>query len=103
MVVPVGNANGVMTVAEVLADAARGGAVAAQAAGFAAEAVAAKAQSVAEAAMEAVWVMPQGASPKLRAKMWLDYQNDVKVSDVQLAARVPSANRTVWLTHWPPK
>ena len=87
MVVAVGNANGVMTVAEVLADAARGGAAAAQAAGFAAEAVAASAQSVAEAAMEAVWVMPQGASPKLRAKMWLDYQNDVKVSDVQLAAR----------------
>ncbi|MDO8325386.1 MAG: sarcosine oxidase subunit alpha family protein [Cypionkella sp.] len=87
MVVAVGNANGVMTVAEVLADAARGGAVAAQAAGFTAEAVAAKAQSVAEAAMEAVWVMPQGASPKLRAKMWLDYQDDVKVSDVQLAAR----------------
>ena len=36
--------------------------------------------------MEPVWVMPQGASVKLRAKMWLDYQNDVKVSDVQLAA-----------------
>ncbi len=31
--------------------------------------------------------MPQGAAPALRAKMWLDYQNDVKVSDVQLAAR----------------
>lgn len=31
--------------------------------------------------------MPQGAGPALRAKMWLDYQNDVKVSDVQLAAR----------------
>jgi sarcosine oxidase subunit alpha len=40
-----------------------------------------------EAAMEAVWVMPQGAGVKLRSKMWLDYQNDVKVSDVQLAAR----------------
>jgi sarcosine oxidase, subunit alpha len=40
-----------------------------------------------EAAMEAVWVMPQGAAIKLRSKMWLDYQNDVKVSDVQLAAR----------------
>jgi sarcosine oxidase, subunit alpha len=37
--------------------------------------------------MEAVWVMPQGAGIKLRSKMWLDYQNDVKVSDVQLAAR----------------
>ena len=34
-----------------------------------------------------VWVMPQGAPINLRNKMWLDYQNDVKVSDVQLAAR----------------
>ncbi|MBL4919167.1 sarcosine oxidase subunit alpha family protein [Szabonella alba] len=34
-----------------------------------------------------VWVMPQGARADLRAKMWLDFQNDVKVSDVQLAAR----------------
>ena len=31
--------------------------------------------------------MPQGAGIKKRAKMWLDFQNDVKVSDVQLAAR----------------
>jgi sarcosine oxidase subunit alpha len=31
--------------------------------------------------------MPQGAAYKLRMKAWLDYQNDVKVSDVQLAAR----------------
>jgi len=41
----------------------------------------------AEQPMEPVWVMPQGAPIDLRAKMWLDYQNDVKVSDVQLAAR----------------
>ena len=34
-----------------------------------------------------VWMMPQDAKPKERAKMWLDFQNDVKVSDVQLAAR----------------
>lgn len=34
-----------------------------------------------------VWVMPQDAPYKLRSKMWLDYQNDVKVSDVELAAR----------------
>lgn len=37
--------------------------------------------------MEAVWLMPQGASTKLKMKAWLDPQNDVKVSDVQLAAR----------------
>jgi sarcosine oxidase subunit alpha len=40
-----------------------------------------------EAPMEPVWIMPQGAPIKLKSKMWLDYQNDVKVSDVQLAAR----------------
>ncbi len=34
-----------------------------------------------------VWMMPQGASHKLRAKAFLDYQNDVKVADVQLAAQ----------------
>ena len=39
-----------------------------------------------EAPMTPVWIMPQGAPVELRAKMWLDYQNDVKVSDVQLAA-----------------
>ncbi|WP_099827314.1 sarcosine oxidase subunit alpha family protein [Oceaniglobus indicus] len=34
-----------------------------------------------------VWVMPRNAGDRLRAKMWLDFQNDVKVSDVQLAAQ----------------
>lgn len=40
-----------------------------------------------QAPVPPVWVMPQGAPIALRSKMWLDYQNDVKVSDVQLAAR----------------
>ncbi len=40
-----------------------------------------------EAPMMPVWQMPQGASVKLREKTFLDYQNDVKVSDVQLAAQ----------------
>ncbi|RNF35034.1 sarcosine oxidase subunit alpha family protein [Paracoccus methylarcula] len=40
-----------------------------------------------EGATMPVWVMPQHAPYKLRAKMWLDFQNDVKVSDVELAAR----------------
>ncbi|MBB1497398.1 sarcosine oxidase subunit alpha family protein [Paracoccus sp. MC1862] len=39
-----------------------------------------------EAPILPVWVMPENATPKARFKMWLDYQNDVKVSDVQLAA-----------------
>jgi sarcosine oxidase subunit alpha len=76
MVTAIGSANGALTADEVLADVAKamGG-------------MAAKTNAVAEGAIEQVWVMPQGAGPKLKMKMWLDYQNDVKVSDVQLAAR----------------
>ncbi|WP_420863818.1 sarcosine oxidase subunit alpha family protein [Algirhabdus cladophorae] len=45
------------------------------------------AQDVLEAPMLPVWSMPQGANKDLRAKTWLDFQNDVKVTDVQLAAQ----------------
>ena len=41
----------------------------------------------AEAPLAPVWVMPAGAKEALKFKAFLDYQNDVKVSDVQLAAR----------------
>ncbi|SDX20712.1 sarcosine oxidase subunit alpha family protein [Roseicitreum antarcticum] len=34
-----------------------------------------------------VWIMPRAAGYDLRARMWLDFQNDVKVADIQLAAR----------------
>ncbi|MGB7269979.1 MAG: sarcosine oxidase subunit alpha family protein [Albidovulum sp.] len=76
MVTAVGSANGALTSDEVLADVAKamGGKPA-------------KTNAAPEAAIEPVWIMPQGAGPALKAKMWLDYQNDVKVSDVQLAAR----------------
>jgi sarcosine oxidase subunit alpha len=40
-----------------------------------------------EAPLMPVWLMPENAHDGLRMKAWLDYQNDVKVSDVQLAAR----------------
>ena len=46
-----------------------------------------QAEAETPAPIEPVWMMPQRASHELRSKMWLDYQNDVKVSDVQLAAR----------------
>ena len=39
-----------------------------------------------ETLIEPVWLMPKGARYDLRLKTWLDFQNDVKVSDVQLAA-----------------
>ncbi len=83
LVYPAGAANGALKAADALADAALAGAAAAGAAPI----TAATAEPWNEAALEPVWIMPQGASYKLRSKMWLDYQNDVKVSDVQLAAR----------------
>ncbi len=61
---------------------------AATALGFKAKkAPAPKGASPQEAPIEPIWMMPQGATIQLRMKSWLDYQNDVKVSDVQLAAR----------------
>ncbi|WP_224814841.1 sarcosine oxidase subunit alpha family protein [Hasllibacter sp. MH4015] len=40
-----------------------------------------------EGALAPIWIMPAQAGAKKRAKMWLDFQNDVKVSDVMLAAQ----------------
>uniref|UniRef100_UPI0035AE2195 sarcosine oxidase subunit alpha family protein n=1 Tax=Paenirhodobacter enshiensis TaxID=1105367 RepID=UPI0035AE2195 len=55
------------------------------------DAIAAEAGMTAEVEPEAplapVWIMPAGATQALRYKSFLDFQNDVKVSDVELAAR----------------
>jgi sarcosine oxidase subunit alpha len=40
-----------------------------------------------EAPAAAAWMLPAAAPAKLRAKMFIDFQNDVKASDVELAAR----------------
>jgi sarcosine oxidase subunit alpha len=88
LVIPAGAANGALTAAEALADAAEQAVGAVKALGLKGKTTPiGKAEPQDEAAMEPVWIMPQGAGPKLKMKMWLDYQNDVKVSDVQLAAR----------------
>jgi sarcosine oxidase subunit alpha len=50
------------------------------------------AEAEAEAPILPVWVMPAKARPKARARMWLDFQNDVTVADVELAAREGYAN-----------
>lgn len=72
----------------VLADAHACGQSAAQILGATSEPTAPATDSVVSAApMEPVWIMPRNAEYDLRMKMWLDFQNDVKVSDVQLAAR----------------
>ncbi|MDS9467142.1 sarcosine oxidase subunit alpha family protein [Paracoccus sp. MBLB3053] len=43
--------------------------------------------AAAEQPLLPVWVMPINATRKMKFKMWLDFQNDVKVSDVELAAQ----------------
>lgn len=88
MVIAAGAANGHLPAAEALVDAANAGAQAAAEMGHKGKAVkSAVAEARCDGAIMPIWVMPQGADIKLRGKMWLDYQNDVKVSDVQLAAR----------------
>ncbi len=82
-VIPAGAADGEFALGAVLENAVKAGLAAAGEGDMTAP----KGEAESEAAMEAVWIMPQGAGPKKRMKMWLDYQNDVKVSDVQLAAR----------------
>ncbi|MCL4066800.1 sarcosine oxidase subunit alpha family protein [Pseudomonas sp. GX19020] len=88
MVYPAGAANGALAAAEALSDAASQAALAVEAVGHKTDAAAtASADVVEEGAMLPVWIMPASAGIDLKSKMWLDFQNDVKVSDVQLAAR----------------
>ncbi|SNR26888.1 sarcosine oxidase subunit alpha family protein [Puniceibacterium sediminis] len=87
-VIPAGSANGYIQLKDTLADATTAGSSAATAAGH--QPKVGTLPQVApreEAAMLPVWLMPQGANVKLRSKAWLDFQNDVKVSDIQLAAQ----------------
>ncbi len=87
-VIAVGNADGAMTTGAALESAVAGARAALKAVGKAAGRVAvAKAAAEPAQPMQPVWLMPEGASDARRMKMWLDFQNDVKVSDVQLAAR----------------
>ncbi|MGR3454966.1 sarcosine oxidase subunit alpha family protein [Pseudooceanicola sp.] len=85
---PAGSANGEMALDAVVADAHASGVTAAERTGARASAEAPpRAAGTDEAPLEPVWMMPQGAGRDLRAKAFLDYQNDVKVSDVMLAAQ----------------
>ena len=83
-----GIANGHLFTAEGIADGFAAGRVAAKTAGSKGKAGDAPAGSdAAEGAISPVWLIPQGAKQALRSKAWLDFQNYVKVSDVQLAAQ----------------
>jgi sarcosine oxidase subunit alpha len=87
-VLSAGAASGALDAAAGLASADRAGRQAAEAVGRRPDdAAAPAAEGPDEAAPLPVWSMPDGAPAKLRAKAFLDFQNDVKVSDVRLAAQ----------------
>ncbi|PJI92231.1 sarcosine oxidase subunit alpha [Yoonia maricola] len=87
-VITAGVANGHLFTAEAVSDGWAAGRAAAKAAGYTKRgAQAPMGEDAAEGPISPVWLMPQGARHALRAKAWLDFQNDVKVSDVQLAAQ----------------
>ncbi|MFN0116452.1 MAG: sarcosine oxidase subunit alpha family protein [Paracoccaceae bacterium] len=86
MVTAVGAANGALTAGDVLADARS------YARSYAGTTDVLRGNDADTTASEEgpilpVWMMPQGAGYAKRSKAWLDFQNDVKVSDLQLAAR----------------
>ncbi len=87
-VIAAGAANGEMEPGAVLEDGDGAGKRAAKETGFRpGRRRAPKARAHDEAPLLAVWQMPARAGAKSRMKMWLDFQNDVKVSDVAQAAR----------------
>ncbi len=86
-VIPAGAASGALWHPDAVADAHAAGLRAAAETGHASKALAPSASAEAERALLPVWTMPAGAGPDLKAKMFLDFQNDVKVTDVELAAR----------------
>ena len=83
-----GCASGALSVADVLSDAHSAGKNAAKAIGKAGKTGSApSAEAEERQPIAPVWNMPENATYELKAKSWLDYQNDVKVTDVELAAR----------------
>jgi sarcosine oxidase subunit alpha len=86
-VVCAGSSDGALHASEVMESAARSARKVLESHGKTWNGKVPQADATDEAPMSPVWIMPQGAGTRKRAKMWLDFQNDVKVSDVQLAAR----------------
>ncbi|MEM9707594.1 MAG: sarcosine oxidase subunit alpha family protein [Pseudomonadota bacterium] len=82
-----GAADGALLTHEALASGWEAGAAAADALGQSAPETRPEASASEEAPTTSIWLMPRGAGADKRAKAWLDFQNDVKVSDVELASQ----------------
>ena len=87
-VTAVGSANGFLLMQEVLKDAREGCLEVVEASGGKVKNESFKLiEQEYENSIEAIWIAPQDADIKKRSKIWLDFQNDVKINDVELAAR----------------
>ena len=75
------------TLAETLSDASQAGAAAAHAAGFSASAVPVRVAEPPSESIRAFWIAETGEPVSRRAKAFVDYQNDVSASDIELAIR----------------
>lgn len=87
-VTAVGSANGFLLMQEVLKDAREGCLEVVEASGGKVKKESFKLiEQEYENSLEAIWIAPRDADIKKRSKIWLDFQNDVKINDVELAAR----------------
>ncbi len=87
-VTAVGSANGSLLMQEVLKDAREGCLSVIEAAGGKVKKKSFKViEQEYENSLQAIWIAPHDADIKKRSKIWLDFQNDVKINDVELAAR----------------
>jgi len=82
-----GSASGVHLLGPLLGDATAVAGTVATRLGRTAKAQSPKADAQTETPIEPVWLMPADAGYEQRSKAWLDFQNDVKIGDVRLAAR----------------
>ncbi|MDA8586374.1 sarcosine oxidase subunit alpha family protein [Rhodobacteraceae bacterium] len=82
-----GTASGFLTTNDTLFNANSAGRAAAMSLGHKARNLAPEAAGEKRQPTAQIWLMPEHAPYAKRAISWLDFQNDVKVSDVELAAR----------------
>ncbi len=90
MVIPCGSANGIMTTRDIPANADAAGREAARRAGHDRNDGSSDLPHVSAPTEDppgSTWILPMRTAPGLRSKAFLDFQNDVKVSDIELAVR----------------
>ena len=95
MVIPCGTANGMMDATQAIESAETAGREAARQAGFDGGSRTDRRtvsppeseETLTESPPDPAWIIPRDAGHRIRSRAFLDFQNDVKVSDIDLASR----------------